>query len=130
LLLFVLARYTFRERGFALLPALLFLLSFAVPNYVLAGLVDSGELLVLLILVWCLRRNRWHWLPWLGIVGTLAKETFGPVSVAFAAGWIAAQARDERFESLRPRLTWLALLAATALGTLIALFSIGNGRLV
>jgi len=125
-LLFLIARDT----AAALPAALLYLLTFAVPNYHLSGLVDSGEAWALMMLVWCLQRNRWFALPLLGVVGALAKETFVPISVVFVAGWITADRNASQPLSLVRRLEWLALLALAGFVTVTAVFSIANGRLV
>jgi hypothetical protein len=125
LLLFLLARDMLAGPA-ALVPSLLYLLSFGVANYHLAGLVDTGEAFAFMALVWCLRRERWLALPMLGIVGALAKETFVPLSLAFVAGWIAV----DWHRAVPRRAIGFVLLAVTGLGTLIALFSIGNGHLI
>jgi hypothetical protein len=125
-LLFLMARDT----AVALPSALLYLLTFAVPNYHLSGLVDSGEAWALMTLVWCLQRNRWFALPLLGVVGALAKETFVPFSVALVAGWIVASRHAPQPLSLVRRLQWLTLLALAGLATVTIVFSVANGRLV
>jgi len=130
LLLFLLARDTLKDHATALAAALLYLLTFAVPNFHLAGLIDSGEAFALLALVWCLHRERWYLLPLLAVPGELAKETFLPFSVAVATGWILAAWRTTPPAERGRRLMACALLAVSGVATLIATFSIANGTLV
>jgi hypothetical protein len=127
-LLFLIAREI--DPALALPSPLLYLLSFAIPNYHMAGLVDSGEAFALIALVWCLQRERWFALPLLGVVGALAKETFVPFSVAFVAGWIAAGRNELQSLTLSRRLQWLALLALAGAATITVVFSVANGSLV
>src|SRR2546427_13198799 len=65
----------------ALLGAMLYLVNFNVPNTFLgAGAVDSGESCLMLATTWAMATARWSLLPFLGVVGALAKETFVPFS--------------------------------------------------
>ena len=101
-----------------LVGALLYLLNFAVPNYQLSGLVDSAEGCLMIALIWALWSRRGWVLPWLGIVGALAKETCPPLLLSFAAIWwlASADAHGRRACSAR----WLAALGAAGLITLVA----------
>jgi hypothetical protein len=130
LLLFLVALGVLGSLPLALAPALLYLLSFAVPNDLLAGLVDSGEAFLLMAVVWCLSRGRWAALPCLGIAGALAKETCVAFSVALAFGWCAADWRAGDPSRPWSRPAWVAALGAAGLATLTAVFSIANGRVV
>jgi len=76
LLLFLLARDTLKDHATALAAGLLYLLTFAVPNFHLAGLIDSGEAFALLALVWCLHRERWYLLPLLAVPGSSQRKRF------------------------------------------------------
>jgi hypothetical protein len=70
-----------------LVAALLYLSNFAVPNYFLTGLVDSGEAFAFALLVFVLLRERWGWVPLVAVLGTLAKETFLPIASIFLLVW-------------------------------------------
>jgi hypothetical protein len=80
---------------FGIFGALLFLLHFNVSNLYLSGLIDSGELFFMIALILALMERRWWILPFLGIFGSLARETFIPFSGAFAAGWYISQIRED-----------------------------------
>ena len=67
--------------------ALLYLLNFAVPNLRLAGLVDAGEGLFLLALVWSLLRSQYREVPLWMLLGTLVKESFVPFGFVIAGTW-------------------------------------------
>jgi hypothetical protein len=77
----------------ALLAAFLYLLNFAVVNLQLAGMIDAGEACFMMALTWSLFFDRWWLLPFLGLFGALAKETFVPLSTAFIAAWWIASRR-------------------------------------
>jgi hypothetical protein len=76
------------------LAALLLCANFATPNYYMAGLVDSAELAGFVLLPLALLHRRWWWLPAIAAVAATAKETFLPLGVAFACGWLAAGWRE------------------------------------
>ena len=78
-----------------LLAAFIYLVNFAVPNLRLAGLVDAGEGLFLLALLWSLAEDRFWLLPLIAILGTLAKESFIPFSIVFGAVWWLVVRREE-----------------------------------
>lgn len=77
-----------------LVAALLYFVNFAVPNLRLAGLVDAGEGFFMLALFWSLAECRFWPLPVIAILGTLAKESFIPLSITFSAAWWLAARRD------------------------------------
>ncbi|MRR11783.1 hypothetical protein EG835_04800 [bacterium] len=56
-------------------------------NHQLTGLVDAAESLGILVLALALRAPRFGALLLLGLLGTSAKESFLPLSLAFVAGW-------------------------------------------
>src|SRR5437870_7676961 len=87
LLLVVVGLYVLGNLNISLLAATLYLLSFAIPNLQLAGLIDSGESLLMLALGWSLISRKWWLLPLWGVGGALAKETFLPFAVVFAIVW-------------------------------------------
>ena len=77
----------------ALGATLLYLLNFAVPNLRLVGLVDAGEGLFLLAMICALFAERYWWLPLLGALGAMSKESFVPLSMVLTAMWIACSWR-------------------------------------
>jgi hypothetical protein len=116
------------DQPVALLGATLYLLSFAVPNFYVVGMVDSSEACLMVALTWLLLADKWRWLPLLGVVGALAKETFLPLGAVFALGWLFA---TDFSRSLRwTRLGWvLIFILADSIG-LTVLYSILAGTLV
>jgi len=115
----------FSDHAVALLGSTLYLLSFAVPNLLLVGLVDAGEACFMAMLIWALVNGKWYLLPLLGIVGALAKETFVPFACIFAASWLLMQARSERHCSKREweHLGWVASLGILGLATVMLVYS-------
>jgi len=71
----------------SLVGAMLFLMNFAVPNWNLAGYIDSGEAFFLALVTWSLLSARWYLLPLWAIPGALSKETFAPFAFVFALVW-------------------------------------------
>lgn len=109
----------------ALLAATLYLLNFAVANVQLAALVDSAEACFLMAVVAVIIRERWFWLPLVGILGTLSKESFVPFSIVMAvAWWLSAERKNSR-----PAF-WIALTALLEMATLVIIQSRISGRLV
>jgi len=112
----------------ALLGATLYLLSFAVPNYHLSGMVDSGEACLMLALVWAMYAGRWFLLPLIGIIGACAKETFVPFSGTFTlVWWLLVFDPAGRTVS---RLGWIVAMDIAALGAMILLWSAWYGELI
>jgi hypothetical protein len=121
----------FNDPAVALLGATLYLLSFAVPNLLLAGLVDAGEACFMAMLIWALLNGRWYLLPLLGIVGALAKETFVPFASVFAISWWLMEVhRDETRWSKRKRqqLMWTVSMGVVGLATVMLVYSQVAGR--
>jgi hypothetical protein len=87
LLIVVLGTRQLGNYAVALAAALLYLLDFAIPNLRLVGLVDAGEGFFLLALLWSVSRPRLWCLPFLAILGALAKESFVPFLIVFTACW-------------------------------------------
>jgi hypothetical protein len=85
--------------GIPLLGSTLFLLNFAVANSMLAGLVDAAEAFFLMVAVACMYYQLWRWLPLLGILGALAKDSFVPFSILMALVWWRCSA-DRRMQDL------------------------------
>ena len=110
----------------ALVAVLIYLVNFAIPNYQLAAYVDSGEAFFLVLLTWALLESRWALLPVIALMGTIAKETFFPISTAFVAGWLFA------VPAARPKRGAIAALVVVALVGLVtttALLSLKDGEL-
>ncbi|MEO7501257.1 MAG: hypothetical protein ABIW94_01335 [Gemmatimonadaceae bacterium] len=64
-----------------------YLLSFNIANVQLAGLVDSVEAWAIIAMTWALLSKRWAFIPLIGIIGALGKETSIPLAFAFCAAW-------------------------------------------
>jgi uncharacterized membrane protein len=117
-----------RDASTALLGATLYLLNFCVANLSLAGLVDSAEACFLLVMVWSLLSGRWFLLPLWGILGTLAKETFVPLSTLLVFGWWMAELWRGRRQI--PRLAWLGAMVVASMTTVTITLSAVSGGLV
>lgn len=114
----------FPDLTLSLLAATLYLLSFAVPNLFLAGLVDAGEACFMGLLIWAMLNRRWFWLPMLGIFGAMAKETFVPFATVFAFSWWLLDLRTHRrVEGDRQPLIFIALMAILGLATVMLVHS-------
>jgi len=106
----------FNDLSTALLGAALYLLSFAVPNLQLSGLIDAGEACFMAAVVWSLLNGRWYLLPIWAVLGALAKETFVPFSGVFVFTWWLMEARPN--EGQRSCLKWGNFKWIVALGLL------------
>jgi hypothetical protein len=115
------------DYGTAVLGAMIYLLNFAVANFQLAGLVDSGEALFMMAVAWTLVAFRWPLLPLLAIPGAMAKETFVPFSVVFAAVWLITRSRTERALT---RAGWIVAMGVGGAATIVAVQSSVTGHLV
>ena len=108
----------------ALLSALLYLSSFAVPHLQLAGTIDSGEACFALALTFSLLTNRWWLLPLWAFLGALAKETFVPLATLFALTWWFIVSR--RSPQYRSHIWWpvaagiIGLVTVTSIQSIIA----------
>jgi hypothetical protein len=102
----------------ALLAAALYLLNFAIPNFQLAAMIDSGEACFILAVTLTLFGDRWWLLSIWGLLGALAKETFLPLaSVLALVWWYVERKRDDR----APRLWSIIAMIIAALATVIGL---------
>jgi len=120
------------DLGTALLGATLYLLSFAIPNLQLAGLIDSGEACFLAAVTWSLLNDKWYLLPIWGLLGALAKETFVPFSCVFAFTWWFVEGHQKIQPSSGPKraeLKWIVMLALVGLATVMAVHSAVAGEL-
>ena len=111
----------------ALLGATLYLLSFAIPNLQLAGLIDSGEACFLVALSWSLLSGKWYLLPVWGLLGALAKETFVPFSFVFSLTWWLMERRQSGNEL--GKLKWIVALALIGLITVSTVHSLLSHQL-
>ena len=126
-LLFVVVSRNTGSPNIALLSSAIYLLNFAVPNLLLAGLVDSGEAFFLMALVWALSAECFFLLPLAAIMGSLAKETFLPFSLVFAATWMVMKGQK------RPpwkQVMWLVAAGLAGAASLTAVLTVTNGYLL
>ena len=122
----------FDELPTALLAATLYLLSFAIPNLQLSGLIDAGEACFMAFVVWSLLNGKWWLLPLWGLLGALAKETFVPFACIFAFTWWLTAGRQNQPGRVGLKwadLKWLAALAIVGLGTVVAVHARISGQL-
>jgi hypothetical protein len=121
----------FHDLATALLGATLYLLSFAISNLQLSGLIDAGEACFMAAVVWSLLNDKWWLLPLWGLLGALAKETFVPFSCIFAfSWWLTAGRQNAGVAKLnRAPLKWIAGLAIVGLGTVMAVHAGLAGQL-
>jgi hypothetical protein len=116
----------FDDLAVALLGATLYLLSFAIANLQLAGMIDSGEACFMAALIWSLLAKRWYLLPLWGLLGGLAKETFVPFSCVFALTWWWVELRQSK--SRASDLKWIVALAIVGLTSVSAIHSMIAGQ--
>jgi hypothetical protein len=115
------------DLGTGLLGATLYLLSFAIPNLQLAGMIDSGEACFMIALTWSLLTGKWYLLPLWGLLGALAKETFVPFSFVFSFTWWLVERRQ--YSNQFSRLKWIIALAVVGLATVSTVHSLMVGQL-
>lgn len=123
-LLFRIGRDIVPEISLALLAASLYLLNFAIANVHLAALADAAEACLLMAIVASMFYKRWFLLPLWGVIGTLAKESFIPFSLAMASAWWIASAEKR---SRRPGV-WIAITVATEIATFVVVHSMVAGH--
>ncbi|HXL82464.1 MAG TPA: hypothetical protein VN951_16425 [Pyrinomonadaceae bacterium] len=104
----------FGDLSLGLLGALLYLLNFAVSNFLLAGMVDAGEACFMAAVTWSLINDKWRLLPLWGLVGAAAKETFVPFAGMFALAWWFIEYRRNKVRS--GAFIWVIALAFVGLG--------------
>jgi uncharacterized membrane protein len=122
----------FADRATALLGATLYLLSFAIPNLQLSGLIDAGEACFMAAVVWSLLSGKWWLLPLWGLLGALTKETFVPFACIFAFVWWWTEGRQNSSGVARlnwTKLKWIVALGIVGLGTVTAVHSAVAGEL-
>lgn len=127
-LLAILGHQVLGDYTTALLGASLYLLNFTITNGQLAGLVDSAEGCLMLVLIWAMLSRRWWLLPILGVLGALAKETFVPLSGVFALAWWLATARHDTFRLRRG--IWIVAMGISGLATITLVQSLVSGYVI
>ena len=120
-----------------LLGAFVYLVNFAVPNLRLVGLVDAGEGFFLLAMLWALAESRLWAVPLIAVPGTLTKESFLPLGMAFGVGWLAAlwvSSRGTKQTAARAAsrslAIWLVLALAASVTVFLGLHRAIEGRFV
>ncbi len=126
-LLFVVVSRNVGSAHIALASSAIYLLNFAVPNLLLAGLVDSGEAFFLMALVWALSAEWFLLLSFILAFGSLAKETFLPFALVFAATWMVTNSRQS---ALGKQMAWLMAAAVAGAASLTAALTLTNGHLL
>lgn len=115
LLIIVLGNRDLHDWPTTVVASLMYFLNFCVPNMRLAGLVDAGEGFFLLALLWSLSQRKFRFLPVIGVLGALTKESFVPISIAFSAAWWFTCRKERsswRLAGLWITSGWLASLIA------------------
>ena len=128
LVLVGIGRRVIGDQTIALMAALLYLLNFAIANFQLSGLVDSGEAFFLISVVGCLFANRWLLLPVCGVLGALAKETFVPLSAVLGLVWWLAARRKQ--EARVADLGWVVAMGAAGVATMTTVQSFVSGQML
>ena len=118
IILLVLVFRVLGSYAIALGSALIYLLNFAVPNLRLVGLIDAGEGFFLLLVVWSLFAEKYWILPFCGVLGAAAKESFAPFVVVFTLSWwlYSRKTMRNRWSTAAWMVSsWIAALASVAL---------------
>ncbi len=110
------------------IASFLYLLTFNITNFQLAGLVDSVEGWAMLAITWALFNERWRYVPLIGIAGALGKETTLALVLPFCIAWASQLARDRK--RFRPAAIATAALLVAQLSTLVILRFALTGDLV
>lgn len=103
----------------------IYLLNFSVTNLLLAGLVDSGEGFFLMLLAWVLSAEWLVLLPFILAFGSLAKETFLPFALVFAATWLVMSKK-----ALGKPAMWIVAAGLAGAASLTAALTLANGHLL
>jgi uncharacterized membrane protein len=109
----------------ALLACALYLLNYVVPNLWLSGMVDSAEACLMLAVMLALFTRRWWVLPLIGVLGGLAKQSFLPFSVIFAAAWWLALPKTQRHWR---QLIWVAGMGLTSAAAMMLVYRFFTGQ--
>jgi hypothetical protein len=125
LLLLLIALRVLGDLPTAMLACTLFLLNYVVGNLWLSGMVDAAEACLMLALMLALFSRRWWTLPLIGMVGGLAKQSFLPFSVIFAAAWWLALPRSQRNNR---QLIWIGALGAASATSMVLVYRAATGH--
>jgi hypothetical protein len=128
LLIIIIGRKLIGDFSVSLTGALFYLLSAPVVNGQLAGLVDSGETFFLSALMLAMITNRWYYLPIIGILGALTKESFVPISIPLALTFLYFNNMKEGSYKL-PFLSIIIMIIMSMLSVII-IRSIAMGSMV
>jgi hypothetical protein len=128
LLLFSIGRRVTGDPETALAGALLYLLTFNIANVALAGLVDSAEAWAMLAITWALFAEKWRWIPLIGILGALGKETTIPMLFVFSLAWAWCLMRSGRRAGSLYVIA--VLMLACQLATVVAVKAVLTGEVV
>jgi len=127
-LLMSIAERVVSDDSVARMAALLYLLTFNITNFQLAGLVDSVEAWAMLAITWAVFNEHWRYVPLIGIVGALGKDTTLPVVLPFCIAWTLQLVRDK--SRFRAALIGTLALLVVQLGTLVVVRYALTGDLV
>lgn len=111
----------------ALLACMLYLVNYVVADLWLAGMVDSAEACLMLALMLALFSERWWVLPLIGIAGGMAKQSFLPFSVIFAAVWWLAL---PRLRKNYWQLIWVAALGLASAASMMLVYRAATGHVL
>jgi hypothetical protein len=112
----------------ALLSPFLYLSSYSMVNYHMAGLVESGEAFFITAIILALLKEKWFLIPVLFGIGAFAKEGVVVFGLAYAVGWWLFQCftKNPRCRSLPVYIIIAAIVGAI---TIQAIRSIIGGPL-
>jgi hypothetical protein len=114
-----------RNLPLALLGCTVTLLNYAVPNLWLSGYVDASEACLLMAVTLAMFTGRWWPLPFIGIIGGIAKQTFLPFATVFALVWWIYSGKSK---STYGQLLCIAGMALTSFASIIIAFRIVDGN--
>ena len=120
------------SRTVGFISSLLCLSHFNVSNLLLAGLVDSGELFVLVFVTWLLLQQKWQMLPFVAVLAFLTRETTVVFMVGLATGWLIADYHQYRskLSDVYSKAFYICISIAIGLGGIVLLRYIGTSKIV
>ena len=123
LIVLAIGEFVTGDNHVGLVASLIYLLTFNVINFQLAGLVDSVEAWAIVAVTWALFKRRWSLVPCIGVIGALGKETSVPLVLVFCIAWTVTLAVT-RSKERPPYWTIVALLLAQIVAVEAVHFSI------
>jgi hypothetical protein len=130
-ILLILGIKTVGNYNISLLASMIYLLNFSISNFHLSGLVDSGEGLFIMLVVYSLFAGNYYYLPIIGILGAMAKETFVPLSLSLAIGWHIGISLNNNIKVYRKSLLiWSVVMFLLGLFTVVLIQSFLAGQLI